>query len=94
MNNQMNMPKSVKILSIISLVTGISSVAFFFGYGLYIVAGIGAIVTSVIAKNKAADVDYGKFSKFIKAGMITGIIGVILNFLFILLEIFIIAANV
>ena len=94
MNNQMNMPKSVKILSIISLVTGISSVAFFFGYGIYIVAGIGAIVTSVIASNKAGNADYGKFSKFIKAGMITGIIGVILNFLFILLEIFIIAANV
>ena len=94
MDNQVYMPKSVKILSIISLVTGISSVDFFFAYGIYIIAGIAAIVTAVIARNKAESYDIGKFSKFITVGMITGIIGVVLNFLFILLEIFIIAANV
>lgn len=87
------MPKSVKILSIISLVTGISSVAFFFAYGIYIIAGIGAIVTAVIARNKSENVNYGKFSKFIIVGMITGIIGIILNSLFIVVEVAVIVAS-
>lgn len=94
MNSQVCIPKSVKVLSIISLVTGISSAAFFFAYGVYIVAGIGAIVTAVIARNKAENTDIGKFSKFITVGMITGIIGVILNLIFIIIEIAVIAANV
>ena len=50
-------------------------------------------MTAVIARNKSENVNYGKFSKFITVGMITGIIGVILNFLFIMLIIFVIAAN-
>ena len=51
---QASSPVAVKVLSIVSLVTGIVGLVFCWCYGSLILASIAAIVTSTIAKNKAS----------------------------------------
>lgn len=78
---QASSPVAVKVLSIVSLVTGIVGLVFCWCYGSLILTSIAAIVTSTIAKNKANGMITGKNASMAKAGKITGIIGLILNIL-------------
>jgi len=74
-------PVPVRVLSIVSTVCGVMGIVFCWCYGSFIVASIAALVTSNIAKNKACDIEYGKYTTMIKTGKITGIIGIITNVL-------------
>ena len=73
---------AVKALSIVSLVTGIFGLVFcWYPYGVFVISSIAALVTNKIASNKSLGRDCGKFTSMAKAGKITGIIGLILNIL-------------
>lgn len=62
-----------KPLAIIGMICGIASLVMFWMYGTGLVPGIAAIICSSIAKKK------GNMSGMAKAGLITGIIGTVLN---------------
>lgn len=92
--NQVKVPASVKVLSIVSMAVGIFSLVFCWAYGAYIIFAIGAVVTSKIANNKANGMDTGRFATFAKTGFITGIIGIILNVIALIVWIAIFAAGI
>ena len=62
-----------KPLAIIGMICGIASLVMFWMYGTGLIPGIAAIICSSIAKKK------GNMSGMAKAGLITGIIGTVLN---------------
>ncbi len=73
-------PVVVKVLSIVSMVCGIFGLVFcWYPFGVFGLFSIGALVTSTIGNNKACGGFFGKFTSMNKAGKITGIIGIIIN---------------
>ena len=74
-------PAATRVLSIISMVTGIVGLVFCWCYGYLIVCSIAALVTGSIARNKANGY-VGAYASKLKAGKVTGIIGLILNIIF------------
>ena len=93
--NNTAVPGSVKALSIVSLATGILGLVFcWYPYGVFLISSIASVVTNKIAASKSLGRDCGKFTSMAKAGKITGIIGLILNILsmIIWIAIFVIAA--
>ena len=73
-------PVATKVLSGVSMGTGIFGLIFcWYPLGIFGLFSIAALVTNSIGKNKANGLIIGKFGGMAKAGKITGIIGVILN---------------
>ena len=73
-------PVAVKVLSIVALATGIFGLIFcWYPYGIFMIFSIAALVTRSIATSKAMGMYCGKFASMAKAGMITGIIGLVFN---------------
>lgn len=91
--NNETIPPAARVLSIVSLVTGIVGLVFFYCYGMFIISSIAALVTGNIAKQKANGVYLGKYASMLKAGKITGIIGIILNAVFIVILAIVFAAG-
>lgn len=85
-------PTATKVLSIVSMATGIVGLALCWCYGSLIICSIAALVTGSIARNKANG-NVGYCASKLKAGKITGIIGLILNIIFIIIWAVIIAAS-
>ena len=85
-------PTATKVLSIVSMVTGIVGLALCWCYGSLIVCSIAALVTGSIARNKANGY-VGYCAGKLKVGKVTGIIGLILNIIFIIIWAVIIAAS-
>ena len=83
--NNGTIPPAARVLSIVSLVTGIVGIVFFYCYGMFIVSSIAALVTGNIANQKANGVYLGKYAGMLKAGKITGIIGIVLNAIFLVI---------
>ena len=72
-------PAATRVLSIVSMVTGIVGLALCWCYGMLIASSIAALITGSIAKNKANGAYLGTCSKKLKVGKVTGIIGLIIN---------------
>lgn len=86
-------PAATRVLSIISMVTGIVGLALCWCYGYLIVCSIAALVTGSIARNKANG-NVGAYASKLKAGKVTGIIGLILNIIFLIVFAAIIGASI
>ena len=85
-------PVATKVLSGVSMGTGIFGLIFcWYPLGIFGIFSIAALVTNSIGKNKANGLIIGKFGGMAKAGKITGIIGVILNAIGLIIWCFLIA---
>ena len=85
-------PAATRVLSIVSMVTGIVGLVFCWCYGSLIVCSIAALVTGSIARNKANGY-VGNCAGKLKGGKVTGIIGLIFNIISIIIWAVIIAAS-
>ena len=79
------LPKASQIMGLIAMICGIVSVVLCFCYGSGIVLAIAALVLGILAKKKAAEV--GMTNGKAKLGTIFGIIGTVLNGLYLVYEI-------
>lgn len=75
-------PRSAKILSIISMVCGLGSVTFFWSGFFAVMLGVAALVLRGIAARRMPQ---GVRSGMLKTGLITGIIGIVLGVIFLFL---------